>query len=247
MSSEGNTKKGSTIGNNIYLTLRKNIIDVRLAPGSDISIKELAELLEVSRSPVRDALIRLEKEGLIDTIPQKGTFVSKIDLRRVSEERFFRACLEEKVMGICAVSNYASYLPALEEKIKRQRESLGQKDHHRFLQHDDEFHEIFFLLADKMLCWNMIQNMSGHYRRIRQMVLLDDRIADHNIKEHAAMVQHLKSRETDQLILLTKKHLSKLASETADIVQQFPSYFKDTNEELRTDSDFLKKDYLNLI
>ena len=65
-----------------------------------MNIKTISERLNVSRTPVRDALIKLAKEGLVDVIPQKGTSVSKIDLKRVEEERFLRESLELRAIEI---------------------------------------------------------------------------------------------------------------------------------------------------
>jgi len=240
-------KQGNTIGNHIYVTLRKNIIDLRLIPGSDISIKDIAEMLEVSRSPVRDALIRLEKEGLVDTIPQRGTFVSKIDLHRVDEERFFRASLEEKVVELCMHRWNQDDIAEMEKKIQKQQESLREKDYYKLLQYDDEFHEIFFRIADKILCWDMIQNMSGHYRRMRHMALFDNAIIGKNIENHKAMADSLKNKKEEELIGLTRKHLSNLANETEDIVRQFPSYFRGMEEKTAKEVNFLKRDFLNLM
>jgi DNA-binding GntR family transcriptional regulator len=85
-----------TIGDGVYFTLRKNIVNLNLKPGEPLNVKSISEKLGVSRTPVRDAFIKLEKEGLVDVFPQKGTSVSRIDLRRVDEEKFIRESLEEK-------------------------------------------------------------------------------------------------------------------------------------------------------
>ena len=85
-----------TMGDDIYSNLRSYIIELRIRPGEIISIKDIATELNVGRSPVRDALIRLEKEGLITSLPQRGTMISRINLHRVTEERYIRACREEK-------------------------------------------------------------------------------------------------------------------------------------------------------
>ena len=77
----------------IYDELKDQIIFLRLKPGEEISASEVSEKFDVSRSPVRDALMRLRAEGLIVMRPQRGCWVSKIHHSRVDDECFFRHAL----------------------------------------------------------------------------------------------------------------------------------------------------------
>ena len=85
-------------GHDIYTVLRDDIMGLRLKPGIIFSIKDICELYESGRTPVRDALIRLEQEGMITFLPQRGTMISRLDLRRIDNERFIRRSIEENVM-----------------------------------------------------------------------------------------------------------------------------------------------------
>lgn len=78
--------------------MRSDILDLKLRPGMIFSIKDISESYEVGRTPVRDALISLSKEGLITFLPQRWTMISKIDYDKVRNERFLRICVEENVM-----------------------------------------------------------------------------------------------------------------------------------------------------
>ena len=82
-------------GHDIYTVLRDDIMGLRLKPGIIFSIKDICELYESGRTPVRDALIRLEQEGMITFLPQRGTMISRLDLRRIDNERFIRRSIEE--------------------------------------------------------------------------------------------------------------------------------------------------------
>lgn len=132
------------IGDNVYYTLRKNIISLNLKPGEALSIKDISEKLNVSRSPVRDALIKLEKEGLVNIIPQKGTIVSKIDLKRVAEERFLRESLEENTIKLFVSVCKESDIQILRHCIEMQKQSIKDNDYMSFLKYDDNFHSVFF-------------------------------------------------------------------------------------------------------
>ena len=90
---------------NIYDVLRTDILNLKLRPGMIFSIRDISEAYQVGRTPVRDALISLSKEGLITFLPQRGTMISKINYDKVLNERFLRTCVEEKVilefMAVC--------------------------------------------------------------------------------------------------------------------------------------------------
>ena len=77
----------------MYDVLRADILDLKLRPGLVFSIKDVCDAYEVGRTPVREALIRLSKEGLITFLPQRGTMVSRIDFQRADNERFLRLSL----------------------------------------------------------------------------------------------------------------------------------------------------------
>ena len=74
----------------VYEELKKNIISMRLEPGQTMSTQEIATKLGVSRTPVREAFLRLQSEGLVEMIPQRETMVSRIHIRRVDQEKFIR-------------------------------------------------------------------------------------------------------------------------------------------------------------
>lgn len=82
----------------VYSTLRKNILNLKLSPGTTMSTQEMATKLKVSRTPVREAFLRLEREGMLTVLPQRETMVSKINLKRTKQEQFMRASLEMAVL-----------------------------------------------------------------------------------------------------------------------------------------------------
>src|SRR5690554_1963253 len=84
----------TTVSEEIYRTLREEILSLRFKPGEELNLQVLCDQLQVSRSPVRDALMRLASDNLVDIFPQRGTRVSLINLREVEEERFLRKSLE---------------------------------------------------------------------------------------------------------------------------------------------------------
>ena len=213
------------IGDSIYQSLRKSIITLELTPGQALNIKDIATQLEASRSPVRDALMKLAKEGLVDIIAQKGTYVSKIDLGRVEEERFLREALEEKVLREFCPIRTQSDLTRLGNSLRMQRECMDRKDFPALLDYDDEFHSIFFERTQKGMCWEIIRSMSGHYRRIRLMSFWESSILSNVITEHETMLATITDGDADALLRISKAHSSRLLTQEALFLERYPEYF----------------------
>jgi len=86
----------STASDEIYNLLRKEILSLKFYPGKEFKINNLCEQLQISRSPIRDALMKLSADGLVDIFPQRGTRVSLIDLNLVEEEKFLNRIIKKK-------------------------------------------------------------------------------------------------------------------------------------------------------
>jgi len=241
-----NEKYAVTMGDSVYYSLRKNIMHLNLKPGEAINVKEISEQLEVSRSPVRDSLIKLEKEGLVTAIPKKGTIVSKIDLKRVKEERFLRQCLEEKVVVLFLELFSDSDIIELKSKIQKQQESIDKKDMESFLEYDDQFHEIFFRVANKMLCWETVKNMCGHYRRVRFMTLWNGKVVHYVIEQHELFLKFIIDKNIEELKKLTEIHLTQQIKEEKVLLEQYPDLFEPTIDD-NAEVGFLKKDFLKMM
>ena len=240
-------KRAVTIGDSVYYSLRKNIMHLNLKPGESINTKEIAEQLGVSRSPVRDSLIKLQEEGLITSIPKKGTIISKIDLNRVKEERFLRLCLEEKIVVLFLKCYSDSDLTDLKINMENQNKSIAKKDMELFLEYDDQFHEIFFRATNKMLCWESLKNMSGHYRRVRLMALWNGIVVDYVIGQHEQFLKLIQDKNIEELNKLIEMHLTQQNKEEKTLLEEYPDYFESTSNDKDTDIDFLKKDFLKMI
>ena len=214
-------------GDRIYAGLREDIMLLRLHPGEELNIKELSEKLEVSRSPVRDAVMRLAKEGLADVLPQKGTRVSRIDPHRVEEERFLRESLEVRLLGLFMERHTTQDVAEMEQLISNQSACLRETRMADFLDNDEAFHSVLFRAADKQLCWEMIENMSGHYRRARLMTLWDAKIVSCAIDEHKEMLRCIREADIRRLTDLEENHCRKINIQELDLFRQYPDYFID--------------------
>lgn len=220
-----------TIGDSVYYSLRKNIINLNMKPGEVLNLREISEYLNVSRSPVRDAVIKLGKEGLVDIVPQKGTSVSKIDLECVAEERFLRESLEEKAVQIFMHTYKENDIYRLKENIMHQKRSLAEKDYTTLLDYDDEFHSVFFESTHKTRCWEIIQSMSGHYRRMRLLSSWETEIVENVVTQHIELMNNIEAGNTEIVMEITKKHLSKIRKEEKQLLEKYKEYFSERQKE----------------
>lgn len=115
------TNTSNTVNGAVYEELKRSIITLRLAPGTEMSTQEIAIKLNVSRTPVREAFLRLQNEDLVEMVPQKQTIVSRINLDRVEHERFLRESLEAAAIPL-VLSRYTPDMVAkLKENIVEQK------------------------------------------------------------------------------------------------------------------------------
>ncbi len=214
-----------TSSETIYDDLKDQIIFLRLKPGEEISQAEISESFDVSRSPVRDALMRLRSEGLVVMRPQRGCWVSKIDLSRVDDECFFRLALEKSVIDRYREYMKSSDITRLEYFIDLQKEAAEAGDTVAFYNADDDMHSIFFEASGLMRIWQLIQRETGNHRRMRILSMGSKDVLDKNIEQHEELVEALRRRDFTLAVTIETEHLSKLKYQTDAIIESHPEYF----------------------
>lgn len=150
-----------------YQTLRNEIVSMELKPGTVISTQDIATRLNISRTPVREAFIRLQGESLLEISPQKATVVSRIDFNRVNQERFIREALEVENMRNFARIASEETIEAMQDNIAKQYQALKADDYAKYLELDNAFHQMEFLDTKADLAASLIRQMNGHYDRVR--------------------------------------------------------------------------------
>ena len=220
-----------TSSETIYDDLKDQIIFLRLKPGEEISQAEISENFDVSRSPVRDALMRLRSEGLVVMRPQRGCWVSKIDLSRVDDECFFRLALEKSVIDRYREYMKSSDITRLEYFIDLQKEAAEAGDTVAFYNADDDMHSIFFEASGLMRIWQLIQRETGNHRRMRILSMGSKDVLDKNIEQHEELVEALRRRDFTLAVTIETEHLSKLKYQTDVLIEEHPEYFMNRKEE----------------
>ena len=220
----------------VYNSLRTSILGLNLVPGAVISEKDISLRFNVSRTPVREAFIALSKEGLVTVVPQKGSMVSRIDFSRIEQELFLRESLEMAAFKLFLENCAPSHLAELEKCIEMQAEAAKARKYEQFLQYDNEFHRVFF--NGQNVAWEALENMCGHYHRIRLLSIWLQDIVKDIIEEHKQLFQAVKQKESFIALALLNVHLHKLNAEEALLKRLFPDYFADSSEGSALTVDF---------
>lgn len=215
-----------TASEEIYQALRSEILSFRFKPGEELNLQLLSEQLQVSRSPVRDALMKLSTDNLVDIFPQRGTRVSLIDLKQVEEERFLRKNLEESAVRKFINIYTEEHLNLMEESILLQKKAMKEENFFDFFTTDDAFHGVIFSAINMSRIWNLIQTQGGNHHRIRLLSLSEKNVLGNIIEQHQNMLEALRFKDLKEMLVLEDKHLSKLLQETESMVLRYPHYFK---------------------
>lgn len=180
----------------IYGLLRKQIIDLSLPPESALVEQEVASVLKVSKTPVREAIIRLAREGLVQVVPKSGSYVTAVSLDRYLEACFVRTQLEVGCVKRLAVQGVGrADQVRLKSILKEQEEALVQGDDVRFFELDEGLHKCFFELAGLAGAWEIMNFAKAEMDRVRHLKrLFGIRRRESVIEEHAALVNAIVDR-----------------------------------------------------
>ncbi|MFI3251154.1 MAG: GntR family transcriptional regulator [Eubacteriales bacterium] len=206
--------------------LKSNIISLDLLPGSMVSENEIATLLGVSRTPVREALVELSYVGMVAIYPQKGSAITLIDEALVEQSTFMRIALECTVVEYCCDRATELDIERLREHIKLQEFHLQSKfflgDPHEL---DNGFHKLLFDIAKQPLVFDMMRRMAIHMDRLRTLTFDDiPRLAV--CEEHAVLVDVIESRDKDRAREMMKTHITRYQSILDKLRGQHKEYFK---------------------
>ena len=126
----------------VYEHLMERILDMELEPFRELSEARLAAEFGISRTPVREALARLARRGLVDILPQRGTRVSPLSVDRIAQSRFIREALERPLARLAAEKMTPEISALLLREIALQQTFAALGDDQGFLSSDDRFHAL---------------------------------------------------------------------------------------------------------
>ena len=222
-------QRGATVSVAIYRDLRSDILALRRKPGEAVSEKQIAGAYGVSRTPVREAVLKLADEGLIEIFPQSGTFVSRIPLGALPEAIAIRRVLEEATVRYAAERATRSQIARLRACLELQREREAAGDHEGFHQADEEFHALIAETAGYPGFWTLIQQVKVQVDRYRRLTLPVVGRMGQVVTEHEAVVDAIADHDADRAAQALTAHLDYLQLTITEAQKANPLYFSSSD------------------
>ena len=210
----------------IVEVLREEILGLVLSPGTALARADLQDRFRVSSTPVRDALLRLQEEGLVDVFPQHATLVSLIDLESARQAQFLRRSIESEIARVLAEEADPALVARLRALVDQQGWLAERGDYDRFAAVDLEFHKTMYDAAHVPELWAIVRRQSGHIDRLRRLHLPVEGKASQVVGDHAAIVDAIAGKQPAAAQGCVRDHLSKSIAFSTAIRDRHPSYFR---------------------
>ncbi len=216
-----------TLAQKTYGSLKQAILSLQLKPGEVLRKPEICEQLGVSRSPVAEALARLAVEGLVDVVPQAGTFVARFSIEEIREGAFLREALELAAVEMLTPVISSDQLIQLRRNIRIQEALVADGDFPGFYQMDRKMHELMLSFTGFKRLPQMAQTSWVHVDRARQLILPQPGRIQATLEEHRAILDALEKRDVDAARQATRYHLRQLVAVLEPLMRSRPELFVD--------------------
>ncbi len=217
------------LSDQVHDWLRLGIVTLRFLPGAMLSESNLAKYLGTSRTPVREALIRLSQEGMVKILAQRGSRVAAISRESVKTARFVRFALENAVAKDLCENNEMS--PAsyheLQALIFRQKEVVEKQELETFMKLDDEFHRKIAEAAKRQSVWSLIEREKAQMDRVSFLSLHEASDLNDLVKQHEAILDALYHKDMSQASILLDTHFQAVLKATQKLSEQYEQYFEE--------------------
>jgi DNA-binding GntR family transcriptional regulator len=204
--------------------LRDAILSLELAPGTVLARQELANHFGVSQTPVREALLRLNEEGLVDVFPQHATLVSRIDIAAARQAHFLRRSIELELVRQLALEPPAGLAEQMKATIAQQAALSAAQRYGDFVGADRAFHRLMYEAGGVPDLWELVGRVSGHVDRLRRLHLPTAGKTEAILRDHRAIVRGIEAKDPAAAQAALRKHLSGTLSAVDEICRQYPDY-----------------------
>jgi DNA-binding GntR family transcriptional regulator len=207
--------------NRAYQELKWMILEHQIPQGGKLNEIELAAALGISRTPVREAINRLGKEGLVEIFPQRGAFVVQYSEKDIYELFLIRENLEGLAAYLAAERVTEKDLTGLESCIRGFREPYGKRDIQRYALEDFKFHQTIVALSDARRLINLIATLHDHIRIFRLTPIgLSSRMKT-SLTEHRNLLEALKKRNPEEADRTMRLHIRHVRDGVMDNIKLF--------------------------
>ncbi|MFA5905385.1 MAG: GntR family transcriptional regulator [Desulfobacula sp.] len=202
-------KERKSLGQDVFEYLKNAIIDQTIEPGSRLVESKIAEMLGISRTPLREALHKLEREEWIEKTASGGFQVVSLTRQDIEETFGVRSALEAYAARLAAENYREKDLIPLEKKMLEYQKCLEKKANDKLQTINTEFHDLLYALSRNPKLVKMINQLRAQISRFRQIILKQDEYAHESNEDHVKMLDAIKKRDGDAVEKLVREHLIK--------------------------------------
>lgn len=214
-----------SLNEDTYIQLKRDIMTFVFPPGEAISAQKIATKYNVSRTPAREAIVKLEKEGLLNIYPKAYTRVAKINIDRASEEWFVRLNLEIGMSKLFIQNCTSEVLQALEAQLEL-LQNAGESSELSRVELDNQFHRIIYECSGQYLAKEIIETHMTHYNRIRYLAELNENISYKSDQEHKALIEAARNHDEADYEKLIKQHVRRIIEDQENVINRNPEFFE---------------------
>ena len=209
--------RGHTVATQVYLALRTDIIAMHIAPGQAINEKAVGLKHGVSRTPVREALLRLAGEQLVEIFPQSGTFVTRIPIAALPEAIMVRKALENVTVRLAAKNGTEAEINRLRENLAEQKAFVRRDDRLGFHITDQNFHAVIADVAGHPNIWRLVTQVKAQVDRYCMLTLPAPGRMKFLIDEHTEILDAIVAHDEARAGAAIAVHLDWLSNGVHDI------------------------------
>jgi DNA-binding GntR family transcriptional regulator len=209
--------------------LRRAIITLELRPGEALDKNALCARLGVSRFPVSEALARLQAEGLVDILPQRGSTVSLVRIADVTEYMLIRKALECEAVRVLVGNHTDGLIAELAASLVAQRRAAEVDDRETFHAHDLEFHDLLLAGMSFTKIKVAIEAARANLDRARRLIITPRRLT-YSIHEHQAVFDAIVANDAPAAMAAMRAHIDSVMGELFDFARDQPEVFADGGE-----------------
>lgn len=201
-------------------TIREAIINGTLKPRERLMEIQLAEELGVSRTPIREALRKLEMEGFIVMVPRKGAYVADISFKDIADIFEIRAALEGLAAGLAAERITDEELESMERLLVEKGKAIAANDIEKLVAVDTKFHESLYQASRNQRLTSIISNLREQIQRFRTTSLSYPGRSKQSLDEHRGIVEAIQSRDVQAARQAAQDHIENAENSMIECIKK---------------------------
>ncbi|MDT4848063.1 HTH-type transcriptional repressor RspR [compost metagenome] len=209
----------------MYDLLRNAIISLRLQPGDVINEKELCAQLDISRTPLREAILQLASQKLINIKPNSSTTVSLIKLKDVIEGQLVRESIEYRTVRLAARFYEKDRIDPFATVLMRQKFASEHGSVDEFYALDEEFHRIICECSGYPNLWRLLNGAKGQLDRVRRMAFPAQNHFPEVIKEHEQIASAIRASDEEEAVEAMRFHIDSIFETLQILTKKHPGFF----------------------